>query len=676
MHSLFRNVCMLKLLLLLPVLAQALDSSFASSSLLEGLTQLMLSPSTNQTTRCGQELLALHAAWQRHEAWALKAFDASGSGYANILMGDAHFLGSRVTCQAVNQLVLRYYTSKQQHLLDSLAPFGFDYRVVYVNSTTRFKLRFLHRPATLMHIGLCVPQSCERDELEQLLRQTLAVQPLEHQYMELQPQLVYTKKPQFVGRFLKSRAFRLLITLLLLVLLLTLLSNVLPKGWSRVLDCFHVPSNWQRLSDSSKEIAVINGLRVVGAISLLILHVTWYSVTSVNQTSDMLEGIANLWLHHPYVPAMLEVFFTISGFLTVSNFLSNRAQLQRLAEQPLSSNLVAYLKSLLQRYLRLVPMQIVLMLLVTVAISYYREVSLLHIQEPLDDYCAQSWWKNALLIQDLFNTDYLCANWTWSLACEMQFHMLAMFLLHLYVHRPKLVRRLVVGILVANLVYSLAILITLRVQLRFDNAFSELTEGFYFNPLVRLQTYAVGGIYAHAHVNGMRDGKTPLDLVFPGRLVKSLAAAAVLWVIWQLKLEANDLNTHLIATAIVIVRLVYSLITLHLILANFSTERCSFVIRWGTQLLQANCFQFLGKLTFTFYLIHPLLIMCFNYGFSYLLPSDFSLWSIISIAYTVICFAMSTVLTLFLEMPFNRLTHLLMSSLATQPGPASNNKNK
>ncbi|XP_062138147.1 nose resistant to fluoxetine protein 6-like [Drosophila sulfurigaster albostrigata] len=666
---------MLKLLLLLPVLAQALDSSFATSSLLEGLTQLMLSPSSNQTTRCGQELLALHAAWQRHEAWALKAFDASGSGYANILMGDAHFLGSRVTCQAVNQLVLRYYTSKQQHLLDSLAPFGFDYRVAYVNATTRFKLRFLHRPLTLMHIGLCVPQSCERYELEQLLRQTLAVQPLEHQYMELQPQLVYTKQPQFVGRFLESRAFRLLITLFSLVLLLTLLSNVLPKGSSRVLDCFHVPSNWQRLSDSSKEIAVINGLRVVGAISLLILHVTWYSL-SVNHTAGTLKAITSLWLHHSYVPGMVEMFFTISGFLTVSNFLSNRPQLQRLAEQPLSSNLIAYLKSLLQRYLRLMPMQIVLMLLVTVAISYYREVSLLHVHVPLDDYCAQDWWQNVLLIQNLFSTHYMCANWTWSLACEMQFHVLAMLLLHLYVHRPKLVRRLVVGILVANLVYTIALVLTMTIQMRFELLSREMNDHFYFNSFVRLQTYAVGAVYAHAHVNGMRDGKTPLDLVFSGRLVKSLAAAAVLWVIWQMQLEANDQNKQLIAAGIIMMRLIISLITLHLILANFSTERCSFVIRWGKQLLQANCFQFLGKLTFTFYLIHPLLIMCFNYGFSYLLPSDFSLWSIISIAYTVIGFAVSTVLTLFLEIPFNRLTHLLMSSLATQQATASKNKDK
>lgn len=31
------------------------------------------------------------------------------------------------------------------------------------------------------------------------------------------------------------------------------------------------------------------------------------------------------------------------------------------------------------------------------------------------------WWRNLLLIHNLFDSDSLCANWSWSVACEMQF---------------------------------------------------------------------------------------------------------------------------------------------------------------------------------------------------------------------------------------------------------------
>ncbi|KAH8270996.1 hypothetical protein KR044_008906 [Drosophila immigrans] len=676
----------LLVLLLLAALGQSEPVSPARSfsapgSLLAGLTQLMLGADNATTsTPCGQQLLTLHAAWERQEAWALKAFDASGSCSANVLMGASHFLGSRVTCDAVNANVLEYFTLTQSHLLHSLAPFGFDYRVAYVRAGSRFQMRLLTEQPTLLHIGLCVPQSCGRPELERLLHATLAAQQQQLPQLELQPQLVYTKQPQLQGDLFGHRSFQLLCALLLAVSLATLLGSLSGEPKGRLLGCFDVRSNWQRLQSTSQEIGVINGLRVLSAVIILILHLTWYTSQSVNLSADMAKSIASIWLHHTYMPSMVEVFFTISGFLTVHNFLR---QPQRLDKQSL---VTSYLKSLLQRYLRLVPLQLFLLLLLTVCISYYREVSIFHIHEPLDELCASSWWRNLLLIQNFSHTRYVCANWTWSLACEMQFHVVAMLLLHLFVRRPQLVRRIVVAMLVGNLVYTIVLLAWMKPQMRFDIIYLDLGNIFYFHPVVRLQTYLIGAIYAYERVFNAQQENSPFERLVPGKLLKFMLVVLVLWISWKLRCIENAANTMMIATGIIMIRLGISIFTSHLIHASFIADRCCAVTRLVVRCLEANCLQVLGKLTFSFYLIHPLVIVCFNYGFSDLLPHGFSLWVspnascaqrhamtfffprlqfVVSIAYTIVSFALAFVMALFLELPFNRMGNLLMASLAS-----------
>lgn len=42
------------------------------------------------------------------------------------------------------------------------------------------------------------------------------------------------------------------------------------------------------------------------------------------------------------------------------------------------------------------------------------------------------WWRNLLYINNLFSHDELCMNWTWSMACEMQFFLAFTFILFIY----------------------------------------------------------------------------------------------------------------------------------------------------------------------------------------------------------------------------------------------------
>lgn len=60
------------------------------------------------------------------------------------------------------------------------------------------------------------------------------------------------------------------------------------------------------------------------------------------------------------------------------------------------------------------------------------ETSPFWIQDRNDITCSKYWWRNLLYIQNMFSQYDLCINWSWSLACEMQFFILFTVLLFFY----------------------------------------------------------------------------------------------------------------------------------------------------------------------------------------------------------------------------------------------------
>lgn len=82
--------------------------------------------------------------------------------------------------------------------------------------------------------------------------------------------------------------------------------------------------------------------------------------------------------------------------------------------------------------LRLVPLYLVVMVAVDLLFVYIGKVSVYDINDKFDEYCANHWWRNIIFIQNFFDHQEICVNWTWSLACEMQYFLIATVLLFVY----------------------------------------------------------------------------------------------------------------------------------------------------------------------------------------------------------------------------------------------------
>lgn len=81
---------------------------------------------------------------------------------------------------------------------------------------------------------------------------------------------------------------------------------------------------------------------------------------------------------------------------------------------------------------RLSPLYLMITVIGELMTSYVVDKSKFWVHERSDLRCQQYWWRNVLYIQNLFDIDDLCLNWTWSLACEMQYYMISVGLLFVY----------------------------------------------------------------------------------------------------------------------------------------------------------------------------------------------------------------------------------------------------
>lgn len=64
--------------------------------------------------------------------------------------------------------------------------------------------------------------------------------------------------------------------------------------------------------------------------------------------------------------------------------------------------------------------------------SYLADISLFYVHDRNDILFSEFGWRNLLYIQNLFKHQEMCVNWTWSLACEMQFYVVFLAILFLY----------------------------------------------------------------------------------------------------------------------------------------------------------------------------------------------------------------------------------------------------
>ncbi|XP_055537122.1 uncharacterized protein LOC129725377 isoform X2 [Wyeomyia smithii] len=504
--------------------------------------------------QCYGELQQIFEGIQQKEIWALKVLDSSGIQEPNFMSGHNHWIGSEKGCESAQTplsitLSGRYRRNMKPNLVTALAPFDVNYRMVHARHQSPWQLEMKFQGENILHIGLCVPRSCSNGELFNLTARYFDERIIHSQDIyEFKPDVLQVKDLQLTTNFWVKPSFLVICISFLVTALMVFLAQTraqkagetkpltigeknnltysvvsngnvgapnddeqmketpvvpaaavttakVPSFTVKVIQSFNIRKNLAavyRTDIGPRSLPVICGIKSISCFLILCFHIQWYTFFTVHNPAVMFHYAEQIrYQLISNAPLLVDAFFAISGFLVTYNFIRNCDQFNEIKTSGWWKNVKLYGKMVVQRYLRLSPLYLMITAIGELMTSYLVDTSKFWIHERSDLRCQRYWWRNVLYIQNLFDIDDLCLNWTWSLACEMQYYIISVALLFVYARNTELGKSIYVLSAVATFVFNMAITLMYHFVPSYDVLYNT-GSALYIAPWARMSPYVVG----------------------------------------------------------------------------------------------------------------------------------------------------------------------------------------
>ena len=328
-------------------------------------------------------------------------------------------------------------------------------------------------------------------------------------------------------------------------------------------------------------------------------------------------NVVNNWLFTLVINATFSVdsFFVLSGCLLTYGLLNALRTRQKLLEPKFWGIYV------LRRYWRLTP-ALALMMLFTVGIwKVLGNNTVPQWQPALDetDGCSYSWWVNILYLNNLIHTQTgndLCLGWSWYLANDFQFFLIAPLLILPMIKWPKFGIAPTVGLISISTASCFGIsyannlppggstsLLNPRVNEHYNTAYDKMFVQLYVRPYSRFTTYGIGILVGYLmHIKPRGSVRVPWYCTLIGWL---LAIGIMCAVIFGVEGVTNNRWPTQIASAFynALSRPAWGIALGYVILACY--HGYGGIIN---DLLSMDLWTPLARMTYMVYLIHPLVI--------------------------------------------------------------------
>lgn len=341
-----------------------------------------------------------------------------------------------------------------------------------------------------------------------------------------------------------------------------------------------LPKRYGRVTQSGTYVPQIDGLRFLAIAVVIFYHATFRGERAVLPAGELQQG----WLAYlPNGAAGVELFFFISGYIIAFPFLS--------------SSMVSLKNFYLRRLTRLEPpyflVLILCFLILTVAIDKVGQAPQFAKSDVsiFQSFLASCFYLHGLLFQapPRLNPPF------WSLEIEIQFYLIAPFLLLAYKRLGPQTRRMTVGLLLA------AFLLVLQVTLPREWLFMRYTV------ICNGYAFILGIVMCDYAVSARPFSQAPdrrFDVVFfAGFAIFMLSA--ITWLPWAQTVETGMMNLCLRAIGILL---------LYIGLARGSLSR---------RILGNAWLALIGGACYSIYLVHvPLMQVTGNIAFGIFKPDS------------------------------------------------------
>ncbi|XP_078664426.1 nose resistant to fluoxetine protein 6-like isoform X2 [Branchiostoma floridae x Branchiostoma belcheri] len=495
----------------------------------------------NMSRRCEDDMLKYREDLFHRENYALHMLDACGKPPSGILTGNLNWLGSYSQCAKV--------TTEEYNIT-----FNGKYflaQLVLTEQTNQTKIS--------LKVGLCVPDSCtEHDVILQLENNPL------FGYMGNWRVLNITAYIPEVAPINPGTVSAIFICALLCILQLVgtlydviierprkngsrknLQATLEEEGISRrLLLAFSIYNNLERLfstKQTSGSIPCLHGIRFLSLSWVILGHTYIYSVETIDNPVVLLEIVKTFTFQ-----VVLQTILAVDTFFFLGGLLLAYLLLKRLEESSEEGKTIRFLMLYVQRYLRLTPTLLFVIMLVVWVLPQLFMGPMWHSKLSSLEGCRTNWWKNILYINNLLRDNQACLDFTWYLANDMQFFIIGVPIVYLLYRCWYVGLAGQVALLLVNFAATAVVAVEYDIRVDFfiaeaqerrnrDEPDPKFTE-YYIKPWVRIGPYLVGMLVGwvlyktrEMRDENKRDEKMVLWLVCIGWCTATATALAVVY---------------------------------------------------------------------------------------------------------------------------------------------------
>lgn len=150
-------------------------------------------------------------------------------------------------------------------------------------------------------------------------------------------------------------------------------------------------------------------------IWIIIGHIFFYAAGSISNL-EIIFTYADKFVLQPLFTVALAVdsYFVVSGLLLSFLFFQRRKKNRK------ENEVIAFFKSVINRYLRLTPSYLIVFVLTTVGAKFLLDKSQYFTLEKNNENCSKYWWRNFLYINNFYPMSDMCMSWSWYLSVDFQ----------------------------------------------------------------------------------------------------------------------------------------------------------------------------------------------------------------------------------------------------------------
>ncbi|XP_037936146.1 uncharacterized protein LOC119670101 [Teleopsis dalmanni] len=416
----------------------------------------------------------------------------------------------------------------------------------------------------------------------------------------------------------------------------------------QLLLCFAFQTNANTILniDEHKEnpTSCVHGLRVFSVLWTIMVH-TYLQMFSIGENRFQ-RIIVERSVWYQFVgnaTFSVDTFFFISGFLVTLLYLKQGKKYPEDTGQFVRRSFSDTALILIYRYIRLTPAYLFVIFFNDFALRQSSDASVFQ-PTVAPDTCAQYWWRNILYINNFYPLSEICMIWSWYMANDMQFYIMAMLLLVLSTRYFKTAVIIIGTFLLSSWAVSGVISLNYHYTHKVANPF-ESFDFLYDKPWQRVGTYIIGMIAGYI----VFKVKTPPKISARTNLILWMSSlgllALIIFGVWQG--ELNEINT---AFYVSIGHTAFGLGLVWILLS------CC----WGftptiNRILSYRGLWPLSRLTYCTYLIHPVIMLITSYHMSGTVHLNNFFVLIIFLGNAVFSFGVAFFISVLFEAPVVRL---------------------